>query len=975
MTEPFRRLSAALLLIFAAAAVLLWSDRHSRHSARSAQRAAARIPVALLQHSSNPLLDETRQGVLDGLAAKGFRDDEKLAIATFNPEGDLPTGNLMAQKIAGGDYRLAISISTVMLQALANANRDGRVVHVFGAVTSPVAAGVGIKALDGEDKPRHLTGIGTPQPVADIFRLARRLNPALKTVGVVWNPAEVNSEVCTRLARAVSEELGITLLEAPVEQTKDVREAAQSLVARGVEAFWTGGDVTVNNAVDSLISVAEAAHVPVFSNISGHARRGGLFDLGANYHEVGEEIGRIAGDVLAGADPARIPVRNFVPRRIMLNEKTRQTLGDAWRFDDGVLAEAEEIVQADGTVKTLKGAAAPAIPAPQPGRVYKVGVGYFAPEPGIDSVLAGLRETLKALGFEEGRNLRFRMMHAQAEIAQIPTLGQVLDNSDVDAILTLTTPVLQGAGMAARNKPVVFTYVTDPLAAGAGKSFAEHLPHLTGIGSMSPVEDMVAVTRKVLPEIRSLGTLYNPSEANSVKVATVLREVCKNTGLTLEEVPINTTAEVVQATQALVARKVGAIMAVGDNTMYQALDAVAKVARDAGVPLILDQPDYIDHDALMVVGIDYSESGRAAAEPLARILAGAKPADIPFRNVSKRSVLLNEASARRLGVVFPDEVRAMADAPAKPKQAGSAQPLDHTWKIKRLLYVESAPAEEALQGVDEGFKAAGLVAGRDYAISDASAQGDMATLSSLADAAASDGTELLIPFSTPTLQTALRKIKNIPIVFTFVADPILVGAGTDNEHHLPNVTGVYSLGPYAEMVDLLARYFPGMRKIGTLFSPAEDNSVHNKEVFAAEAAKRGISISTVPVNSPGELADAALALAARPIDAIVQTLDNQTTAGFMAIAKAAQRVKKPLLAFTESSVKQGAAVGLTLDYRQAGFDAALKAAAIMRGQSPAEIPFSRPSKLSLVVSEDHARTLGMALPAELVAKADKRLGQ
>jgi ABC-type uncharacterized transport system substrate-binding protein len=66
---------------------------------------------------------------------------------------------------------------------------------------------------------------------------------------------------------------------------------------------------------------------------------------------------------------------------------------------------------------------------------------------------------------------------------------------------------------------------------------------------------------------------------------------------------------------------------------------------------------------------------------------------------------------------------------------------------------------------------------------------------------------------------------------------------------------------------------------------------------------------------------------------------------------------------------------LTLDYRQAGFDAALKAAAIMRGQSPAEIPFSRPSKLSLVVSEDHARTLGMALPAELVAKADKRLGQ
>ena len=579
---------------------------------------------------------------------------------------------------------------------------------------------------------------------------------------------------------------------------------------------------------------------------------------------------------------------------------------------------------------------------------------------------------MKTQGIEEGRNLQFRMMHAQAEIAQIPTMGQVLDNSDADALLTLTTPVLQGAGMAARHKPVVFTYVTDPLAAGAGKSFTDHLPHLTGIGSMSPVEDMVAITRKVLPALRTLGTLYNPSEANSVKVATVLREVCRNSGLKLEEVPINTTAEVVQAAQALVARKVGAIMAVGDNTMYQALDAVAKVARDANVPLILDQPDYLDHDALMVVGIDYKESGRAAAEPLARILGGAKPADIPFQNVAKRSVLLNEASAKRLGIVFPDEVRALVEA-ASPNT--TAKPLDHPWKIKRLLYVESAPAEEALQGVDDGFKAAGLVAGRDYVISDASAQGDMATLTSLVDAVASDGTELLIPFSTPTLQTVLRKVKSIPVVFTFVADPILVGAGTDDQHHLPNITGVYTLGPYAEMSELLARYFPAMRRIGTLFSPAEDNSVHNKDVFTAEAKKRGIAVSVVPVNSPSELPDAALALASQPIDAIVQSLDNQTSAGFVAIAKAAQRTQKPLLAFTESAVKQGAALAYTLDYHQAGYDAALKAAEIMRGKSPAEIPFSRPSKLSLVVSEDNARALGMALPAELVAKADKRIGQ
>lgn len=981
MQDSFKRLAFALLLICAAAAVLLWSDRHSRqHGQPHSETIASRIPVALLQHSSNPLLDETRQGVLDGLAERGYRDGAQIAITTYNPEGDLPTGNLMAQKIAGGGYRLAVSISTVMLQALANANKDGKVPHVFGAVTSPVAAGVGVKALDGLDKPAHLTGIATPQPVAEIFRLARQLNPGLKTVGVVWNPSEVNSEVCTKAARAVAAELGLTLLEAPVEQTKDVREAAESLVARGVEAFWTGGDVTVNNAVDSLIGVARAARVPVFSNIAGHAKRGGLFDLGANYHEVGREIGRIAAEVLGGADPAQLPVRAFMPGRIILNEQARQGLRDGWQFDAALRAKAAEVIQADGSLHnaqggTVPGATAP-IPKPQAGRTYRVGVAYFAPEPGVDAVLAGLKEGLKALGYEEGRNLSFRMMHAQAEIAQIPAIGQALDNSDADALVALSTPVLQGAGLAARQKPVVFTYVFDPLAAGAGKSFAEHLPNVTGIGSFPPVEDMVALTRKVLPGLASVGTLYNPSEANSVKVAGVLREVCRKAGLKLEEVPINTTAEVAQAAQAIVARKVGAILAIGDNTLYQAIDGVAKIARDARIPLVMDQPEFIAHDALMVVGVDFRESGRAAAEPLARVLAGAKPGEIPFRNVAQQSILLNESSAKRLGIVFPPEIRALAGGtaqPAPPKPEAAARPLDHVWKLKRLLYVESPPAEDALRGMDDGFKAAGLVAGRDYTLAEASAQGDMATLQTMADGVVGDGTELLITLSTPTLQTALNKVKSIPIVFTFVADPFIVGAGTDATHHLPRVTGVYTLGPYAEMAELLARQFPQWRKVGTLFSPAEVNSVHNKEMFVAEAAKRGLEVSVLPVNSSAELADAALALASQPIDAIVQIPDNQTVAGFTAIAQAARRARKPLFAFTDAAVRQGAALGYTLDYYQAGLDAAGKATEIMRGKSPAEIPFSRPSKISLIVSEDHARAVGLALPGAVLAKADRRI--
>ncbi len=664
MTEPQKRVVFSLLLVLFAAALQLWSDRHNRHDQQQLAQATAKIiPIAILQHSSNPMMDEIRSGVIDALHHQGFNDGQNIALTLYNAEGDLPTGNLMAQKISSGDYRLAMSISTVMLQALANANRSGRVVHVFGAVTSPVVAGVGIKAIDSLDKPPYLTGIGTPQPVKEIFRLAKQLNPALKTVGVVWNPAEVNSEFCTKMAREVSEELGLTLIEAPIEQAKDVREAAESLVARGAQALWTGGDASVNGVIDSIIEVAHHAHIPVFSNVAGHTKHGALFDLGADYHEVGEQIGRIAADVLSGTNPASLPVKDYVPKRIMLNDRVRNTLRDSWAFTPELYAQADTLIDQNGVESTPNKTASIAPLVLQAGRTYKVGVAYFAPEPGIDSVLAGLQEGLKALGLEEGRNLSFQMMHAQAEIAQIPTIGQVLDNSDVDAILTLTTPVLQGVGMMAKHKPVVFTYVTDPLAAGAGKSFTDHLPNVTGIGSFPPVEEMLALTRKVLPTIQSLGTLYNPSEANSVKVAEVLRELCHKAGITLEEIPINTTADVVQAAQAAVSRKVGAIVSVGDNTMYQALDAIAGIAKDAGIPLILDQPEFIGHEALMVIGVDYKESGRAAAEPLAQLLTGTKPDAIPFRNVSKKSIVLNQAVAGRLHIVFPEELISKADQP------------------------------------------------------------------------------------------------------------------------------------------------------------------------------------------------------------------------------------------------------------------------------------------------------------------------
>src|SRR4030095_12275813 len=166
-----------------------------------------------------------------------------------------------------------------------------------------------------------------------------------------------------------------------------------------------------------------------------------------------------------GADPAKIPVRNLIPEKVAVNLTALSGLKDNWRIPPDVVAHADMVLDGNGlhekTATRLQ---------PPPGRVFKLGLVYFAPEAGADLCIQGIFDGLGQLGFEEGKNLEVRRSHAQGEIANIPSLLQNYDNQDVDLILTMTTPCLTSACNTVRKKPVVFTYVYDPIAAGAGKS-------------------------------------------------------------------------------------------------------------------------------------------------------------------------------------------------------------------------------------------------------------------------------------------------------------------------------------------------------------------------------------------------------------------------------------------------------------------------------------------------------------------------
>jgi putative tryptophan/tyrosine transport system substrate-binding protein len=298
----------------------------------------------------------------------------------------------------------------------------------------------------------------------------------------------------------------------------------------------------------------------------------------------------------------------------------------------------------------------------------------------------------------------------------------------------------------------------------------------------------------------------------------------------------------------------------------------------------------------------------------------------------------------------------------------------HKWKLYFVQFNDVIDVEDAASGVMTGLRESGLQEGRDFEVKTLNAQGDMATVSALIDAAITGGADMLITFSTPTLQAALRRAENVPVVYNYVSSGLKAGAGKSNTDHAPNVTGVSLLPANDEALAILRTYFPAIHRLGTLYCPAETNMVGAKTALDETARKLGYDVVYVAADTATDVPDAAAALMSRDIDAVLQLPGNLTASAFGSISEAARRTHIPIFAFQKSQAIGGAMVVVGRDYRDSGRHAAHLAARIIRGENPATIPLEDFKKTRLIVNLDAARALNITLPPALVRSAKDVMG-
>lgn len=311
------------LIIFSLAACAQSGVSSSSQAASSGQGSPSSdevYKIGLVQMMEHPSLDEIRQAVLDEFAAKGY-DSSKIVIDYQNGQGDMGTLNTIAQKFVGDNVDMIIAIATPSAQAAAAATTD--IPIVFSAVTDPVSAGL-VSSVEAPD--RNCTGTSDAIPTAQIFELAEKLTPGIKTYGLLYNQGESNSVSVIADAKAALAARGIAYEEACVINSGEVTSAAQSLVGK-VDAIFSPIDNTVAFAMPNLAQICIENKLPAYVAADSMVNDGGLATVGVNYTQLGKQTADMAIEILNGKAVSQVPVQVLTEYATVINDETAAALG------------------------------------------------------------------------------------------------------------------------------------------------------------------------------------------------------------------------------------------------------------------------------------------------------------------------------------------------------------------------------------------------------------------------------------------------------------------------------------------------------------------------------------------------------------------------------------------------------------------------------------------------------------------------
>lgn len=293
---------------------------------------------------------------------------------------------------------------------------------------------------------------------------------------------------------------------------------------------------------------------------------------------------------------------------------------------------------------------------------YTVGIGQFAEHGSLNNCREGFLQGLSEEGIEEGKNLTVLYENAQADGG---TASQIINNflsKKADLICGIATPMAQAAYSGAKKTdiPVIFTAVTDPVAAALAKEDGTPVGEITGTSDKLPVEKQLEMIRKILPDAKTIGILYSTSEVNSEAAIKEYKAAAASYGFEIVEGAVSATADIPLATDSIL-EKVDCLNNLTDNTVVSSLPLILDKAGKKNIPVFGSEVEQVKIGCLASMGLDYVDLGKQTGIMAAKVLKGeAKASDMNFEVIKEAAFYGNAKVAENLGISLPSELTSSA---------------------------------------------------------------------------------------------------------------------------------------------------------------------------------------------------------------------------------------------------------------------------------------------------------------------------
>jgi putative ABC transport system permease protein len=569
--------------------------------------------IGVVQFAMEPNVVLCKEGLVQALAENGYLDKKNIEIIYKNANADFSMINSIVQDFIRRDVDIIVPLSTPCTQSavqLAGGKKD--IAVVFTYIFDPYRIGA---ARTPTDHMPNVTGVACFPPIEEMLDLIREMFPDRRKVGIVWNSSEANSESVLINVRAHASKIGLDIIEATVSSPAEVLEASRSLAIKGAQVFLNSGDNTLNVSFDSFTKVAWENGLPVFSVDSAFVEEGAHVSLGPDYRQTGYEGGIYLARVLDGENPAEIPIGQTEKTSLHINLNNARKLG--FEIDEKIIRRADKVIDSERKSPDLSLNSDSEAKGKK-----KLAIFYFSDNYPINTCAEGVMDELRQSGLLEKNNIEVEHKNAQNEFYMAQSVAQDIVRLKYDYIITLTTPALQVTANVNKTIPHIFGCVTDPYRMGVAKNPGDHLPNITGVASLQPVELTVKTMRELFPSAKRLGLIWNPAEACSETCTIKTREAAQKHGFDLLEATVTGSGEVIEALRVLVNKGIDVFFTSGDNSVNAAVESVAEVLKRRKIPYFTNSPSDIDRGSFVSIGADYYEVGRETARMAIRVING-----------------------------------------------------------------------------------------------------------------------------------------------------------------------------------------------------------------------------------------------------------------------------------------------------------------------------------------------------------------